>query len=81
MALALREYQSRLSKEAVIILKEKGFVYLNFEVRCGKTLTALETCKLYGAKKVLFITKIKAFSSIQGDYDAFGYKYDFFSSI
>jgi len=72
----IRDYQERIAKEALVILKEKGFVYLSMQVRCGKTITALETCKLYGAKKVLFITKIKAFSSIQGDYDAFGYKYD-----
>jgi hypothetical protein len=72
----LRDYQVRIANEANKILSECGFVYLSLEVRCGKTLTALETCKLYGAKKVLFITKIKAFSSIQGDYDNFGYKFD-----
>jgi len=74
--LKLRDYQVRIANEATKILSECGFVYLSLEVRCGKTLTALETCKLYGAKKVLFITKIKAFSSIQGDYDNFGYKFD-----
>jgi len=72
----LRDYQVRIANEATKILSECGFVYLSLEVRCGKTLTALETCKLYGAKKVLFITKIKAFSSIQEDYDNFGYKFD-----
>ena len=72
----LRKYQEEIADKATKILSECGFVYLNLEVRCGKTLTALETCKLYGAKKVLFITKIKAFSSIQGDYDNFGYKFD-----
>lgn len=72
----LRPYQDEIAKKATKILKECGFVYLSMEVRCGKTLTALETCKLYGAERVLFITKIKAFSSIQGDYDNFGYKYD-----
>lgn len=72
----LRDYQVRIANEANNLLKEKGFVFLNMQVRLGKTLTALETCKLYGAKKVLFITKIKAFSSIQGDYDSFGYDFD-----
>jgi hypothetical protein len=42
-------------------------------VRTGKTLMALETCKKFGAKRVLFITKIKAFSSIEKDYWDFGY--------
>jgi len=37
---------------------------------------ALETARMYGAKRVLFITKIKAFSSIQGDYDNMGYTYE-----
>jgi hypothetical protein len=72
----LRPYQDEIAKKATKILSECGFVYLSMEVRCGKTLTALETCKLYGAKKVLFITKIKAFSSIQGDYDNIGYLYN-----
>ena len=72
----LRPYQEEIAYKANKILSECGFVYLSLEVRCGKTLTALETCKLYGAKKVLFITKIKAFSSIQGDYDNFTYKFD-----
>jgi hypothetical protein len=46
------------------------------EVRTGKTLTALNTADNYGAKNVLFVTKIKAFSSIQWDYDQmnFGFK-------
>jgi hypothetical protein len=75
--LQLRDYQIRLSKEGCEILQRKGLVYLQFQVRTGKTLTALETCKLYGAKKVLFITKIKAFSSIENDYFNFGYMPNF----
>ena len=74
--LKLRDYQVSLSKEGVDILRRKGLLYLAMQVRTGKTLTALEICKLYGAKKVLFITKIKAFSSIQWDYDNFGYEYE-----
>lgn len=72
----LRDYQLDLSKKAVEILKDKKIVYLNFSVRTGKTATALETCKLFGAKKVLFITKKKAIGSIQNDYNDFGYTFD-----
>jgi hypothetical protein len=72
----LRDYQVRIANEACEILQRKGFVYLAVQVRVGKTLMALEACKLFGAKKVLFITKIKAFSSIQLDYDNFGYTYN-----
>ena len=46
------------------------------EVRTGKSLTALQTCQNVNAKRVLFITKIKAFSSIQWDYDNFCFTFD-----
>ena len=73
----LREYQKKLAIDANDILKRKGFVYLACQVRVGKTLMALETCKLFKAKKVLFITKIKAFTSIESDYWNFKYLNDF----
>lgn len=72
----LRDYQIENSNKATEILKEKNIVVLNMEVRTGKTLTALQTCKNINAKKVLFITKIKAFGSIQNDYNDFGYNFD-----
>jgi len=72
----LRDYQVDLSKKAVYILKEKKIVYLQFSVRVGKTATALETCRLYGAKKVLFLTKKKAIGSIESDYKDFGFTFD-----
>ena len=72
----LRDYQIDLSKKAVEILRDKKIVYLNFSVRTGKTATALETCRLFGAKKVLFLTKKKAIGSIQNDYNDFGYTFD-----
>lgn len=72
----LRQYQIDLSNDVSSILQRKGVVYLNAEVRTGKSLIALESCKKVGAKKVLFITKIKAFSSIQWDYDNFGYTFE-----
>ena len=72
----LRDYQVELSTQAAGILLDKKIVYLNFSPRVGKTLTALETCKKVGANNVLFITKIKAFSSIKSDYDGFGYQYN-----
>lgn len=72
----LRPYQEKLSAEAVGVLNSRGIVYLAMEVRTGKTLTALNTAKLYGAKNVLFLTKKKAISSIQWDYDNFGFEYD-----
>lgn len=74
--LQLRPYQEKLSAQGVEILKHKKIVYLALEVRVGKTLTALNIAKLYGAKNVLFLTKKKAISSIQWDYDNFGFDFD-----
>ena len=69
----LRDYQSRIAKDACEILQRKKIVCIFAMVRTGKSIMSLETCKLYGAKRVLFITKIKAFSSIENDYFNFGY--------
>lgn len=71
-----RDYQDKISSDAVEILRRKKLVCLFMEVRTGKTITALETCKKFEAKRVLFITKIKAFSSIESDYKNFGYTYN-----
>jgi hypothetical protein len=76
MALALRDYQIKISAQAAEVLDHKKIVYLAMEVRTGKTLTALNTAKIFGAKKVLFLTKKKAISSIQWDYDNFGFDFD-----
>jgi superfamily II DNA or RNA helicase len=72
----LRPYQTNISAEAVEILRNKHIVYLAMEVRTGKSLTALNTAQLFAAKRVLFLTKKKAISSIQWDYDNFGFTFD-----
>jgi hypothetical protein len=72
----LRDYQVDISTEAIKILKEFGLVYLAMQVRTGKTITSLHVASLYGAKKVLFVTKKKAISSIQDDYDNSNCLYD-----
>jgi superfamily II DNA or RNA helicase len=72
----LRNYQIEIATEACDRLVRLGIVYLAMEVRTGKTLTALETAKLYGAKRALFTTKKKAISSIENDYKELGYQYE-----
>jgi hypothetical protein len=72
----LRDYQIKISAQAAEVLDHKKIVYLAMEVRTGKTLTALNTAKLFGAKKVLFLTKKKAISSIQWDFDNFDFDFD-----
>ena len=58
------------------ILQNFGLVYLQHEMRTGKTLTALETARLCKAKKVLFLTKKKAIESIKSDYNDFYFPYE-----
>jgi len=72
----LRDYQTKIANQAVSILNRLHIVYISMEVRTGKTLTSLETAKLYGAKRVLFLTKKKAISSILKDYNDFGYQFE-----
>lgn len=71
----LRDYQKEIASKAVEVLTNKYLVYLSMEVRTGKTVTSLETAKLFGAKNVLFLTKKKAINSILKDYKDFGYTF------
>jgi SNF2 family DNA or RNA helicase len=64
----LRDYQKVNVKVALDVLKVNEFVYLAMEVRTGKTLTSLSIADKIG-KNVLFVTKKKAISSIQKDYE------------
>jgi hypothetical protein len=73
----LRQYQIDNSEKGVRILREKRIVYYSMQVRTGKTVTALNTAKLFGAKNVLFLTKKKAINGIQEDYVNFGFDKDF----
>jgi len=64
----LRDYQKVNVKKALDVLKVNAFVYLAMEVRTGKTLTSLSIADSIG-KSVLFVTKKKAITSIQKDYE------------
>ena len=63
-----RDYQTDIIKKGSQILSEYGFVYLAMEVRTGKTLTSLGIADTLGVSNVLFLTKKKAISSIETDY-------------
>ena len=65
----LRDYQESIVSKATEVINEHGFVYLAMEVRTGKTLTSLSIAEKLKAKKILFITKKKAISSIEDDYE------------
>lgn len=73
----LRDYQLRISWEAKRCLDERKIVYLAMQVRSGKTATAMQTASNYGAKRVLFVTKKKAISSIEDDFKDFCF-FDYF---
>jgi len=71
----LREYQRELALQMVERLKQFGIVYLAAQVRVGKTLTALTAANMIGAYRVLFVTKKKAISSIESDFNSFHFDY------
>ena len=75
----LRDYQKDIVKRGIDIIADHQLLYLQMEVRTGKTLTALAICEELGAASVLFITKKKAISSIINDYDNFGF--DFYINV
>jgi len=68
--ITLRDYQEQGASLACSLLQRLKIAYLAYEVRTGKTLTSLHAADLYGAKKVLFLTKKRAIKSIQDDYNA-----------
>ena len=74
MGITLREYQKEIVSKGITVLNRHKIVYLSMEVRTGKTLTALSIAR--GYKSVLFVTKKKAISSIQSDYNLLEPNYD-----
>jgi hypothetical protein len=70
----LRDYQKEASIQGIEILKEHKILILNYEVRTGKTHIALDIASNY--KNVLFVTKKKAISSIEKDYDTANHSFN-----
>lgn len=68
-SIQFRDYQTKIIYEGAKIIKEHGFLYLAMEVRTGKTLTSLGIASKISSSNVLFLTKKKAISSIQNDFD------------
>ena len=74
--LQFRDYQVDIIKNGSLILKKHRFLYLAMEVRTGKTLTSLGIADKVKAKEILFITKKKAISSIEKDYELLNPSYN-----
>lgn len=73
----LRDYQVEISTQAAGLLDKYKIAYLSMQIRTGKTLTALNAADIYGAKRVLFFTKLKAISSVEKDYRTLQPNYKF----
>lgn len=71
-----RDYQTDIIHKGTQIIKQSGFLYLAMEVRTGKTLTSLGIAGVLGMGNVLFLTKKKAISSIEADYQRLAPFYD-----
>lgn len=74
----LRDYQKEIAATTNRLLSLYKIAYLVMQVRTGKTLTSFEAARLYGAKKVLFVTKLKAISSIRKDFEAVQQPFDLY---
>lgn len=75
-SIELRPYQQQIRDRGVRILEDHRFLYLAMEVRTGKTLTSLAIAEQMGAQNVLFVTKKKAISSIESDYEKLNGSYE-----
>ena len=64
-----RDYQIKIIDKSVTVLRQHQFVYLSMQVRTGKTLTAMGIAQKLDIKHMLFVTKKKAISSIEHDYN------------
>lgn len=73
-----REYQKNIIQKGLGVIKKSRFLYLSMEVRTGKTLTAMGIADSLPVKNMLFITKKKAISSIESDYEMLNPSYNIF---
>lgn len=75
-SIELRPYQKQIVKQGLEVLEKHRFLYLAMEVRTGKTLTSLAIAEQMGSQSVLFVTKKKAISSIESDYEKLSGSYE-----
>tara|TARA_R100001463_G_C3527704_1_gene221338 strand:- start:496 stop:1722 length:1227 start_codon:yes stop_codon:yes gene_type:complete len=71
-----RDYQIEIIKKTIAVVSKSKFVYLSMQVRTGKTLTAMGVAEKLNVSRVLFVTKKKAISSIEDDYNKLSPPYD-----
>lgn len=71
----LRDYQIKAVKEIVNIISRYNVAYLAGMPRVGKTFMSLDTARQMKWRKICFITKKSAISSIRKDYQDFGHQF------
>lgn len=69
MPMQFRDYQKEIIIQGIKKLSKLRIIMLAMEVRTGKTLTSLGIASHMNIDSVLFITKKKAISSIEKDYN------------
>jgi len=74
--LKFRDYQIQIIDKATAVISKHRFVYLSMQVRTGKTLTSLGVAQKLNVSRALFVTKKKAISSIEEDYQKLNPQYN-----
>jgi hypothetical protein len=73
--ITLRPEQRDTVDKCKVILQRYNLLYLAAEVRTGKTFMSMSIAKELNFKRICFITKKKAISSIKSDLHKFGHKF------
>lgn len=74
----LREHQIEAVSKGTAILKEYGLLFLVAQMRTGKSIMSMAIAKELSPKKVLFVSPLKAHSSINKDYQQYKPGFDMF---
>jgi hypothetical protein len=72
----LRPYQREIVERGSDILLSNSILYLAMEVRTGKTITAFSIAEKVKALSVLFVTRKKAMTSIEKDFESVKFSFE-----
>jgi len=72
----LRPYQRDIVERGSDILLSNSILYLAMEVRTGKTITAFSIAEKVKALNVLFVTRKKAMTSIERDFESVKFAFE-----
>ena len=72
----LRPYQREIVERGSDILLSNSILYLAMEVRTGKTITAFSIAEKVKALNVLFVTRKKAMTSIERDFESVKFSFE-----